>query len=307
MGLERREQALSEAPADEVRRSRPAPLVAASLPALDDQPEVATGRLLPPEAATGRDYRDQAGVIADAEPDLILVEGQRGESDARTATAEALETGLPVWTALTTETLASTDLEAWLDWARALGVARLLLPGPLPDRALVSASELAWGALAPSTDPLTDWLDAGASTVAWLDGANTAVLEPLRGAIDDYERVGIEAAKAAQRRWMFHVTAAAALASGGPAVWIGEAPTTPLPDGFEWLAVAADEARRLPDSHYRLVVMAADAELDPARILERGGIVAVADTSVVARAPDLSLVAVDDAAGPVLAIARRGR
>ncbi len=307
IGMERREEALIEAPDDEVRRSRPAPLVAASLPALDEEPEVATGRLLPHEAATERDYRDQAGAIADAEPDLILVEGQRGESDARTATVEALEMGLPVWTALTTEALASADLEAWLEWARALGVARLLLPGPLPDRAIVSDSELAWGAVAPSNDPLTDWLDAGASTVAWLDGANTAVLEPLRSAIDDYERVGIEAARTAQRRWMVHVTEAAAMASGGPAVWIGEAPSTPLPDGFEWLVAAADEARHLPDGHYRLVVMAADAKLDPARVLERGGIVAVADTSIVARAPDLRLVAVDDSAQPVLAIARRGR
>ena len=55
IGLEHREEALADVPEDDVRRGRPRPLVAASLPALDDEPEAATGRLLPHEAATARD------------------------------------------------------------------------------------------------------------------------------------------------------------------------------------------------------------------------------------------------------------
>ena len=97
VGLERREEALADTPEDDPGLGRPQPLVAATLPALDDEPEAATGRLLPREAATERDYRDQAGALADAEPDLLLVEGQRDEEAARVALAEAVQTGLPVW------------------------------------------------------------------------------------------------------------------------------------------------------------------------------------------------------------------
>ena len=307
IGLERRDEALSDASDDDIDRRRPEPFVAASLPALDDEPQTATGRLLPHEAATARDFRDQAGVIADAAPDLILVEGQAGEADAHSAISEAAQTGLPVWASLTRGALAGAGLEAWLERSRALEVERLLLPSPLSDLGAAQNSDLAFGAQAPTSDPLTEWLDAGASVVAWLNGATSAVLEPLRTAIDDYERVGIEAARAAQARWMRHVTRAAALASGGVAAWIGDAPTTPLPDGFEWIVADALEAHRLPDDRYRLVVVAAEVTLDPARILDHGGIVAVADPGVVARAPDLRLVAVDDSAQPVLAIARRER
>ena len=65
--------------------------------------------------------------------------------------------------------------------------------------------------------------------------------------------------------------------------------------------VAPDDAYRLPDRHYRLVVLVAGVRLDPARILQRGGIAAVADTGVVARSPELRLVAVEDSSLPVLA------
>jgi hypothetical protein len=307
IGLERREEALADAPQSDLGHRRPKPLVAASLPALDDEPESAGGRLLPREAATERDYRDQAGVLADAEPDLLLVEGQHAEQDARTAVAEAVQTGLPVWAAVTVDALGATDLESWVDWALSLGLQRLLVPGPLPERSVLAGQALPWGALAPSESPLTEWLEAGAGAVGWLDGANTAVVEPLRAAIDEYERAGIEASQAADARWSRHVAAAAALATGGAAVWVGPAPTTPLPAGFEWLVVTADEARRLPDDHYRLAVIAAEVDLEPARVLQRGGVVAVADTDIVARAPELQLLAADDSAQPVFSIARRFR
>jgi Homocysteine S-methyltransferase len=307
IGLERREDALAEASRDDLRGARPVPLVAATLPALDEEAGIATGRLLPREAAAERDYRDQAGTLADAEPDLILVEGQRWEAEARMAVEAALDTGLPVWAALTSGALATTDISGWAEWARAAGLRCLLLPGPLAERLPVSEAGLAWGAIAPAADPLLDWLEAGATAIGWLDGANSAVIEPLRGAIDEYERAGLEAAKAVERRWLQHVTAAAAMADGGAAVWIGEQPGVALPEGFEWLVAAPHEARRLPDDHYRLAAIATDVALDPARLLVRGGIVAVQDTNLVARTPQLQLLAVDDSARPVLAIARRER
>ena len=307
IGLERRQEALAGAPDDDIRRGRPAALVAASLPALDDAPESESGRLLPREAATARDYRDQAGAIADAEPDLILVEGQVDDAAARSAITEASDTGLPVWAALTPQALAASDLEAWLEWAQALNVGRLLLPGPLSERTAAAEGAVAFGALAPSREPLDTWLDAGASAVARLDGATSASLEPLRTAIDDYERAGIEAATMARARWERHVADAAALADGGAAAWIGATPAAPLPPGFEWLLVDPDDAFRLPDHHYRLVVLTAAVRLDPARLLQRGGVAAVADTGVVARSPELRLVAVEDSSLPVLAIARRER
>ncbi|MEA2026444.1 MAG: homocysteine S-methyltransferase family protein, partial [Chloroflexota bacterium] len=126
VGLERRAELLADASADDVRRGRPEPLIAASLPALDDGPERGSGRLLPHEAATERDYRDQAGVLADAEPDLLLVEGQRDEAEARPATTEAAATGLPAWAALHPSALAAADVEAWLEWSSQIGLERIL-------------------------------------------------------------------------------------------------------------------------------------------------------------------------------------
>jgi S-methylmethionine-dependent homocysteine/selenocysteine methylase len=307
IGLERRQEALAGVPDDDVRRGRRATLVAASLPALDDAPASESGRLLPREAATARDDRDQAGAIADAEPDLILVEGHVDEDAARSAVTEASDTGLPVWAALTARALAASDLEAWLEWAQTLNVQRLLLPGPLSQRAAAAEGGVAFGAVAPSSEPIGAWLNAGASAVARLDGATSTALEPLRTAIDDHERAGIEAATIARARWGRHIADAAALAGGGAAAWVGATPATPLPPGFEWLVVAPDDAYRLPDRHYRLVVLVAGVRLDPARILQRGGIAAVADTGVVARSPELRLVAVEDSSLPVLAIARRER
>lgn len=302
VGLERREEAVAEVADDDVSRGRPVPRVAAVLPALDDEPETATGRLLPREAATERDYRDQAGAIADAEPDLILVAGQHAEADARTAISEAAQTGLPVWAALTPEALATAELPGWVDWASAHRLERLLLPGPLADRGAVLDAPLPWGTLAPSTDPLTDWLAAGAGAIAWLDGANAAVLEPLRKAIDDHERAGMEAEHAARRRWQAHLRRAAAMAPGGAAAIVGSADDPALPGGFTWMAVERAELPYLPPERFRLLVDP-DGPIsdDIAHTLEHGGIaVARPGQSELAR-----LVSIDDETRPPLAIYRR--
>ena len=302
LGIERREEALADAPEDDVRRGRPRLLVAASLPALDDESEVTTGRLLPHEAATARDYRDQAGVIADAGPDLILVEGQRTEPDARTAITEAVQTGLPVWAALTLGALATTELPDWIDWVQALGVQRLLLPGPFAERAAVTECPLPWGAVAPVRDPLSDWLEAGAGAVVLLDGATTPTLEPLRAAIDDFERAAIEAEHAARRRWQAHLRRAAAMAPGGAAATTGAADDPALPAGFVWAHVERHELPYLPPGRFRLLVdRAGFIGDDIARALERSGI-AVARPGPTG---SLRLVALDESEEPALAIYRR--
>ena len=272
LGLERREASLAAAEADDVRRGRPLPLVAASLPALDDDPEPGTGRLLPREAATERDYRDQAGLLSDAQPDLLLVEGQRTEDGARVAMTEAVDTGLPVWTALTADAIALSGTEAWLDWGVGIGAARLLLPPPLEDRLAARAASLRWGAVLRRPDAVASWLDAGAGTIASLDGASPRNLAAFRQAVDELEREEVEQAHAADRRWRELVGQAASMAPGGAAAWVGQAPDAPLPAGFAWTVVDQTQLRRLPADHYRFVVTVDDPGSDAARLLQRGGI-----------------------------------
>lgn len=303
LGLEHREEQLAEAPDDDQRRGRPRPLVAAVLPALDEGAEVETGRLLPHEAATARDYRDQAGLLAEAEPDLLLVEGQRAETQAHLAIGEAADTGLPVWAALSLDALAAADLEGWLEWSESSGVARLLLPPPLSMRLAAAEAEVPWAASVRPGDDATPWLEAGAGAVALLDGATPASIEPFRAAIDKHERAAIEAARAAGRRWLDHVARAATIAPRGAAVWIGDTPEAPLPDGFEWLVVAAAEASQLPAGHYRLVIACEGIATELGRLLEHGGVLAAhaADR----RDADLRALVVDDSTAPALSIYRR--
>jgi hypothetical protein len=304
IGLERREADLDDAPDDDLRRRRPTPLVAASLPALDDAPESATGRLLPREAATERDYRDQAGILSDAEPDLILVEGQRSDPDARTAISEAVQTGLPVVGALSIDALASVDLEDWLEWIRATGVSQLLLPAPLEARLAVVESDLRWGAAVGPQADIAQWLDHGATTIGRLDEATLPELERLRESIDAHERIGLEVEQAAAQRWLAAVGQAAAMAPGGAAVWVGPTPTISLPDGFEWLVVGGDAARQLPRDRFRLAIAASvEGVRAIAATLEPGGVLlgpAVAGL-------DLRTLSVDESADPPLATYRRER
>ena len=302
LGLERRAEDLAEAAVaeDDVRQDRPAPLVAAVLPALDDEPDVATGRLLPAESATARDYRDQAGYLADAEPDLILTEGQRSEADARIAIGEAVETGLPVWATLTRSALAARGTDGWLEWAGGVGVSRVLLPGSPSDHAASMDAPLPWGGIPRAPETVGSWLDAGAGAIALLDGASEPAVQRLRKAIDEHEQAAIAAEQADERRWWAMVERAAAMAPGGHAAWLGHAPARPLPAGFAWLVLDVGEATRLPTGRYRLVVTAVDTgPLD--HTLEPGGLI-VGSPSPASR---LRLLVLDETAEPPLAIYRR--
>lgn len=299
LGLERREEL--SAPDAVQAKDRPTPLLAATLPGLDDGTLPGEGRLPPHEAATERDYREQAGVLADAEPDLILVEGQSNEPETRVAMAEAAATGLPTWLALSHSALATCDLEEWLESSHACGVTRLLVPGPAAERTAAADGPVPWGTLEADPASVGEWLDHGAGAVARLDGASTNAVTTLRAALDEYERPLVEAAGAAEGRWQRAVEQAAAVAPGGAALWLGTAPSWTLPDGFDWLVVGPSEARHLPRGHYRLVVDSTGEGSDLALTLERSGVL----VERTLRPRPLRCLTLDDTAQPPIATYRR--
>lgn len=301
-GLERRAAASAEAHGDDPGHDRPSPLVAASLPALSPVPDGATGRLLPSEAATQRDYRDQAGLLADAAPDLLLVEGQPAEAEARLAVTEALDAGLPVWLALAPAAVGSARVEGWLEWAAVMAVSRLILPR-LEDGAMAALGHVRWGGLVDGPAAVPTWLGLGAGTIARLDGASATSLEPLRAAIAEHEHAAIAAARAAGQRWRAHVQRAAAMAPRGAALWLGDGPPRPLPVGFDWLVLPASEAPRLPSARFRLVVVE-DAVAAPMRLLEPGGVL-VGAVEAILHGDDARPLVVDDGSDPHVVILRR--
>jgi hypothetical protein len=306
--------AVAAAPSAVPQRRRPVPLLAASLPALDETPEPGAGRLLPREAASERDYRDQAGLLADGAPDLILVEGQSTISEAHLAVEAALDTGLPVWVAL--DGLAG-DADAAARIMDALGgrsVECLLLPGSPP--AQPPSRPTAWGGLLDDSADIESakrWLDAGACVLAVLDGATPSRLGSVRAAIDRAEDLAQRVAREDEERWWAHVRRAAAIAEGGVALWLltpGEAAprAEQLPRGFDWLVVPRDELRLLPDGRFRLVVSPTanrGRTVDSGRLLDGGGILALAGDPWTLLAAGLRVVSTDDSGEPVLRILRR--
>jgi len=293
---------------------RPAPLLAASLPALEEIPEPGMGRLLPRQASGERDYRDQAGILADGAPDLLLVEGQSTITEARLAVEAALDTGLPVWVALSgipDDTHASARL---IDALGGRSVDCLLLPGdPSADP---PSPPTTWGGLLDAEAPATGadtWLHAGARVLALLDGATPGRLGPIRSAIDRAEEAAHRAARDADERWWTHLRRAAAMAEGGAALWLlapGEhAPRAEqLPSGFDWLVVARDDAHLLPDGRFRLAVgpaLAGGSAEGYGRLLDDRGILAWTGDARPMGTARLRIVAMADARHPALAILRR--
>jgi hypothetical protein len=303
LGSERREALLTDTPFDDVRRWRPHPRVAAVLPALDEQPEADSGRLLSREGAGRRDYRDQAGLLADAEPDLLLVEAPADPASARDAAEEACATGVPVWAALAAPMGDDAAVEDWIGWAGHAGLERLLLATPEAAPAWHEGAP-AWGGLLTGPAAVPQWLAAGATALARLDGATVAALEPVRMAIDEVERTTVEAERAAERRWREHVGRAATVAPGGAALWLGDRPVMPLPDGFDWLVVDPAEAHDLPPERYRLVVCRTPSG-DVGRLLEHGGVLACGEPLAVGAMAHLRPILTDEAARPALVAYRR--
>jgi hypothetical protein len=339
MGLEGRAQAAAAGDPEGVTSApeRPRPLVAAVLPALDAAEDAGSGRLLPRDAASQRDHHEQAGLLADAEPDLLLVECQVAPDASRHALDAVAAMGLPTWLALAPVRDAETGVGAMIDLAREAAVSVVLLPaavwpagsagtaGPPAYVGPPAGSRLAWGSwlarpVEAAPELVAPWLEAGAMTVAVFDGATPAALAPLRDAIDAHERAEVDAAQRADERWWHLIRRAAAMAPGGRALWIiGErddaddpGPPEPardaLPPGFEWLIVSEADARQLPASRVRLIV---DDSADTgvmeraARLLEEGGCVALRRSSTGQRHPDLRLVVLDESGDPTLALLRK--
>jgi hypothetical protein len=274
-------------------------LVAGPLPDVAARPESAAGHLLPASASAERDAHDQAGILADAEVDLVLVERRSTFEAARRATETAADTARPVWTAIAiagaTDEPPLPERLAMLAASGATGV--LLEPpgaadGPGATAAPRTTESLAAAGsrdtpslgvlaelppLAPSDGDLDAWLRAGALVLGIASGASPRALRPLAEARDRIlaahrERVGAERASLAG--W---VRDAASRAPGGRALWLGPAEVGP-PWGFDWTTAGADPPPSLPEAVFRLVI--ALVPVDPvlaARLVERGGVVALGD------------------------------
>lgn len=325
LGLERRseDKRESESPDAATPVVRPAPLIAAVMPPLEHGTTSESGRLLPRDAATQRDYREQAGLLADAEPDLILVETSVIATEARIAVQEAAETGLRTWAAAPAQEPAVADegawLSRWLESSRHAGAQAVLLPGP-PDRAgrLLGGATSHWGGwLGPATtgappasmaDATSVWLEHGAGVLAMLDGATPARLGPVRAAIDAHEAVGLEAQARLQERFEAHAVNAARTAPGGAALWLAGVPDGELPPGFRWLIADETEIRRFLPAQFCLIVMSATGPLQVERLaplLRDGGIFMAALDGLAQPIDGLRMISLDTSARPTLMTLRR--
>jgi hypothetical protein len=297
-------------PVAKVPPERPTPLVAGPLPVLDA--ETGAGRLLPQDAAAERDHRDQAGILSDADVDLLLVETLPASGMARVAVEAAVSTGLPVWVAAVRGATGASlaELERWADEAVAAGAELLLAGVPRlgdpaaaggddPSRVaprdgdaaitpvatvLARAAADGWGGLldpaagAPaSPGPLEasrGWLMAGARVLGLLAGADPVSLAPAREAIDAVETAELNRRAVAEARWRAALSTAARMAPGGAGLWLGDSEPAWLPSGFDWLVASPAAARQLPEGRYRLIVEAERAVGLPtlAALLDRGGV-----------------------------------
>jgi S-methylmethionine-dependent homocysteine/selenocysteine methylase len=279
----------------ERREGDPRPvLVAGPLPDVSAGPEHATGRLLPGSGSGERDIHDQAGILADTEVDLLLLEHRASFEAALEATRVAVDAGRPVWTSMR---LADgpgepplADRLAMLVTAGAAGV--LVEPAATPDRArlLEPLASLAAGPsipvglvaetppLAATDDTIDAWLAAGVRVLGLASGADPKALRPLVEARERLLAAAREREDAERTSLESWVLDAAMRAPGGRALWLGAA-RAPMPSGFGWTVLDASEMSglaTLPGETFRLVIAVADIE--PGRLeglVERGGIVAI--------------------------------
>jgi hypothetical protein len=278
--------------------------------------------VLPREAATERDYRDQAGLLADAAPDLVLVEGQATTPEARLAAGIALETGLPTWVALSGIGAVGDATARAVDVLAGMAVACVLLSGDPRSRSEVPADwarmrpgpdmPVEWGGLLRSPAAADAWLDAGAVALGLLDAATPDRLAPVRTSIDRRMRAVLEAAQRDDETWRAHVRRAAMMAEGGRALWLRDPsdetlPSDRLPGGFAWIVARSDELHGLPDDHFDLIV---DPSVPPAMRrnaawLRRGGILTTRGLPEPLGAAGLRIIAVDDTRDPPHVITRR--
>ena len=178
-GVGERFRSLQAAAVDAARRARDAAgradvRVAGSLPPLVGSYRPDT---MPEHEAALRSYRRIVECQAPG-VDLLLCETMGSIAEARAATAAALESGLPVWVALTVDDDGSGRLRSGesLDDARAalepLGIAALLLNCSTPE-----AIDAAWPHLAGAPVPIGAYANAFTSVAALEPGGTVDVLE----------------------------------------------------------------------------------------------------------------------------------
>jgi methionine synthase I (cobalamin-dependent) len=320
-------------------RSGEAVLVAGPLPDLDARPEAGSGHLAERGAAADRDRDAQAGILAEAGVDLILVEKHLALEASARSVAAASATGLDVWATIQDAGPAggTADADAEAEAVAMAGATTILLevPGLATDagapadafdaavEGLVRRERRSIGVLLPVGLPSAPierfrrWLEAGASVLGVSEGAAPDALRPLREAIDaglEVQRAAREASEAPWRAW---VAEAAERAPSGAALWLegredrfSESDTNQsgaLPTGFAWTRADASELRRLPTGAYRFVVADGDVDVrDVTRLLDEGGIaVARPATHEVPRLEDAQVVDVRrDGARTMIAVRR---
>ncbi len=287
-------------------------LVVGPLPDLDARPETGGGRLAERGAAADRDRDAQAGILADAGVDLILVEAHSSVEAAGLATAAAAGSGIEAWATL--PAAGAGEMDAWSEALTAAGASTILLEAPDVETAKVSATDPFDAALERSIsrdarsmgvllqrdrpgapgERLRRWLEGGAVAFGIAEGALPDALKPLREAIDAELDTRRGARQASEEPWRTWIAEGAERAPAGAALWLapsgsGAGSPDQMPGGFAWSQATVDELGRLPSGAYRFVVAAADADLrDLARILDEGAI-------AVARLSDSELPRLDDA------------
>ncbi len=276
------------------RRGGPgAVLVAGPLPDVAAGPEHTTGRRLPVPASAERDTHDQAGILADAGVDLVVLEGRSSFEAARLATETTVDTGRPTWTTLPIEdTHGAPPLVERIAMLVASGAAGLLLElaGTTDPARVTEVLAAAAGTTTvpvglvtgPSPrlgtdDQLEAWLEAGAGVLGIAAGADPDTLAPLVAARDGLLNALRERQEADRDSLTTWVRDAAGRAPGGRALWLGVRGTD-LPSGFAWTVLEhpVDALAALPEGAFRLVISLAPVPPEAlARSVEDGGIVAL--------------------------------
>ena len=140
----------------------------------------------------------------------------------------------------------SVERVLWPTWARDLGT-QVAAGGGLV-QGMVQATDRDEATL---RDQAAAWLERDVRTIGLLDAAVPDRLAPIRAALDEVERDELVRWARSEDRWWSHVRRAAAMAPGGPALWLGPPRIASvrderLPEGFDWLAPERAEVSALP-------------------------------------------------------------
>jgi homocysteine S-methyltransferase len=270
--------------------------------------------------------REQAGVLAEAGVDALVVEGVEVAADADLVGEAAAESGVPILAEITRE---APEPRRALEALAALPIAGVLLglgfpasadpAGELADIAAWAAGGApavgAWLWAHPGDDAeptglaavAAGWVEAGARLLGVAEAATPDAIEALASAVAERDAADEAARRAGDAAWRAALDEAVARAPRGHALWIGTRPAAEPPGGFAWSYAGAEELRRLPSGHFRLVV-APDVVADVralAEAAEEGGMLLVRTAPDAPRPADVRIVGVTATGGEVVLLARR--